>query len=80
MKTSVGRTPRSPWTRSWGSIEFISEPTGASAADQGVRPSYVFNGVTMGLRPTKSEEDAEKPEHRSLTLAARKEIVTEPRP
>ena len=27
------------------SIEFISKPTRASAADQGVRPTYVFNGV-----------------------------------
>jgi hypothetical protein len=32
----------------------------------------------MGLRPTKGDEDAQK--HRSLTLAARKEGVTEPRP
>jgi hypothetical protein len=27
----------------------------------------------MGLRPTKSEEDAENQQHRSLTLAARNE-------
>jgi hypothetical protein len=30
-----------------GFIDFSSRPTRASAADQGVRPTGVFNGVTM---------------------------------
>jgi hypothetical protein len=41
----VGRTP---WTRSSGVVYFVNKPTRASAADQGVRPTYVFNGVTLG--------------------------------
>jgi hypothetical protein len=41
--------------------QIISRPTGASAADQGVRPTWHLQGVTMGLWPTKANEDAEKP-------------------
>jgi hypothetical protein len=51
----------SPWTRSSGVVDFPTGPTRASPADQGVRPTYVFNGVTMGLRPTKVDEDARGP-------------------
>ena len=46
----------SPWTRSSGSVYFISRPTRASAADQGVRPTRRLQlcastkgaGVTLG--------------------------------
>jgi hypothetical protein len=34
-----------PWTRSSGVVDFLTKPTRASAADQGVRPTYVFNGA-----------------------------------
>jgi hypothetical protein len=37
-----------------------------------------FHGVIMGLRPTKVDEDAENQNHRSLTLAARKEAGIAP--
>jgi hypothetical protein len=34
-----------PWTGCWDFIYFISGQTRASAADQGVRPTCVFEGM-----------------------------------
>jgi hypothetical protein len=43
----------SPWTRSSRLTDFSSRPTRASAADQGVRPTGVFNGAS---RTNESEQ------------------------
>ena len=57
----MGRTPWSarvpPDPLFGGLINFSSRPTRAPAADRG-SAHLVFNGVTMGLRPTKGDEDA----------------------
>ena len=42
----------SPWTRSSGFVDFLTRPTKASAADQGVRPTYVFKGALPRTRGT----------------------------
>jgi hypothetical protein len=47
-----------PWTRSSGFVDFPIRPTRASAADQGFRPTYVFNGALRQVPWKRSVEDA----------------------
>ena len=64
----------SPWTRSSGVVDFLTRPTRASAADQGVRPTYVFYGTLPRNLSARSLAVAV----RLLTLRRRRCLVMRP--